>query len=363
MSSTSLSEKLSRLANSENTFSDPYKEEAMISPEVLLQNLTAKPDNRRSKSKVSKLKKKDARRLSRTELALLAVKDLGEKYDFKEADEFDNFVGNVLSNSEEDEAFKNNLLSLGRKYSRETSSSKDTAEISKAYSGSEKRLKKLQEEIFEDKQKLQTDIDDMRRMRTKNFKALAEMVQTKVQYHTAELSAIREANNIVKSQFDILYKKKGGDMLDENVATASASALQQLFRLGRNNIISSIGGYEGVSGAIANSVPIGDYIDDSIGDEIIDKRYFHDAEESSDGDKFIEYENENVEYVLIHDETEGTYTVIAETGEGDIVEDYPMPSDLQSLSFDINKRTNSATDDLHRRYKLRIINPINVDDD
>ena len=76
------------------------------------------------------------------------------------ADEFDDFLDDEsLFSAEEDAEMRNNLISLGRKYARDSSVSKESSEITKTFADSEKRLKALYEELDKDKSSLQKDID------------------------------------------------------------------------------------------------------------------------------------------------------------------------------------------------------------
>lgn len=73
----------------------------------------------------------------------------------------------------------------------------------------------------------------------------------------------------------------------------------------------------------------------------------------TDGDKFIEHEREGVEYVLDIGEGGDERNIYAINRHGDIVPDYPLPSDPKSLNFSINEMTGTAVDQLQRTYLLR----------
>ena len=91
-------------------------------------------------------------------------------------DEFESFLDdNSMFDSEESDELRNGLVSMGRKYARDTGISSDNSEIAKAFSSSEKRLNDLLTEISRDKLNIQKDIDQLRSMtRGKNFKALSD---------------------------------------------------------------------------------------------------------------------------------------------------------------------------------------------
>ena len=77
-------------------------------------------------------------------------------------------------------------------------------------------------------------------------------------------------------------------------------------------------------------------------------------DDDSDGAKFLKYEGLGAHYVL--EETEdGTRRVYAEDKDGNVIEDYPVPKDVDELRFEINQKNNTAIDQLQRKYEYRYI--------
>lgn len=268
-------------------------------------------------------------------------------------DDFDGFVGHFMLDDEDDE-LRRNLLRYGRKYARETKVSGETSEINKAYSESEKLLNDLLDEINEDKKLVQSDITNMRMMRTRNYKALSDLIESKAQFHNTALSAIKEMNNMKKAQFELQMKVDKTKKEEAEDSSSSNRAIQQLFGIGRDNIMGSLGGYEGVSGAAEAGMDTEEYssIDE---DEMIQSKYFSDESDDyaeSDGDKFLKYEGRGVHYILLYDD-DGNKEVIAEDKEGNIIPDYPLPSNPNELDFNISEATGTATDNLANQYELR----------
>ena len=263
------------------------------------------------------------------------------------ADELDYYLDDL---DEDDLELRNSLVSMGRKYQRDHTASAESAEITKTFSGSEKKLKDLFEEIARDKESLQKDIDQMRLSRSRNFKAFSDMITAKNSFHSTQLSILKEMNAIKKTQYDLKYKEEARKK-DEDAASASLSSntIKELFSLGRGNMISAMGGYENISGAVTSDEPIYDDTESEV-----ESRYMEDLP-SSEGDKFLEYENRGVEYVLIIDEDDHVEDVIAEDRDGNVVPDYPLPTNFMELNYDIDKRLMRATDDYHRNYKVRIV--------
>lgn len=342
----SLGKKLSFLS-SENSFENPFDND--IAPEEI-KPISFKHEKSKEEKVSSKKKKKD-----KFSKIMQDSDEFLNKYASNLIDDFDSYMENSFAD-DEDINLKNSLIGLGRKYARDTSVTAETSEITKAFSGNEKLLSTLLDEIDNDKARLQKDIDSLRMMRTKNFKVLSEMVDTKSQYQNTALSVIKELNNMKKSQFDLqlkMNKKKDDEEGDGSLGTSKA--IQQLFGIGRNNIMSSIGGYEAVSGAILDddSTGVSSRVYDDIDDELIQKKYFN-SDSETDGDKFLKYEDLDVEYVLLIDD-DNNKTVIAEDRDGNIIHDYPMPSNVDELNFEINETLGIASDELHRKYKVRRI--------
>lgn len=267
------------------------------------------------------------------------------------AEDFDGFIGSFLLD-DEDTDLKRNLLRYGRKYARDTQVSGESSEITKAYSESEKLLSELLNEINEDKKQVQTDITNMRMMRTRNYKALSDLIESKAQFHNTALSAIKEMNNMKKSQFELQMKVDKSKKESEDNDTTSTRAIQQLFSIGRNNIMDSIGGYEGVSGALDSEDTDDDYSSIVDEDKIIHDKYFNDDEPDTDGDLFLKYEGLQVKYILLYDE-DNNYEIIAEDEDGNLIPDYPLPSDPDKLEFNISEATGTATDNFANQYILR----------
>ena len=270
-------------------------------------------------------------------------------------DEFESFLDdNSMFDSEESDELRNGLVSMGRKYARDTGISSDNSEIANAFSSSEKRLNDLLTEISRDKLNIQKDIDQLRSMtRGKNFKALSDLNSAKTSFHTTQLQAIKELNAIKKAEFDMRMKERAAKMASGGDASSdiSTTTIRSLFGAGRNDIVNAAGGYSKVSGAIGNT--IGEiYNTDMTDDEIEDKYFADDKEEETDGDKFLEYEGRGVEYTLLVDDDNSPIEVVAKDRDGNVIPDYPMPSNVDQLQFNINMTTQSAEDELHRKYRV-----------
>ncbi len=94
------------------------------------------------------------------------------------------------------------------------------------------------------------------------------------------------------------------------------------------------------------------YYAGNIDDEIEEKYFANEPDEVTDGDKFLEYEGLGVEYTLLVDDDNSPIEVVAKDRDGNVIPDYPMPSNVEQLQFNINMTTQSAEDELHRKYRV-----------
>ena len=270
-------------------------------------------------------------------------------------DEFESFLDDdSMFDSEESDELRNGLVSMGRKYARDTGISSENSEITKTFSDSEKKLKSLYDEISKDKVNIQKDIDQLRSLtRGKNYKALSDLSSAKTSFHTTQLQAIKEMNAIKKAQFEMRMKERAAKMASggDGSEDISTNTIRSLFGAGRNDIVNAAGGYSKVSGAIGST--ISDSFQSDLSDEEIEEKYFaNEPDEVTDGDKFLEYEGQGVEYTLLVDDDNSPIEVVAKDRDGNVIPDYPMPSNVDQLQFNINMTTQSAEDELHRKYRV-----------
>lgn len=113
--------------------------------------------------------------------------------------EFDDLIENLFE-EDEDTALKNNLVSLGRKYARMVGTDAETSEISKAFSKREKALDDFIEELDRDSAGVQRDIEIMRGLRSRNYKALSDLISARSSMYNVKLSAIKQLTDITKSK-------------------------------------------------------------------------------------------------------------------------------------------------------------------
>lgn len=263
------------------------------------------------------------------------------------ADSFDGFVDNYFLD-EEDGELKRNLVQYGRKYARDTQVSAEASEIAKTYSSSERRLEELLTELTNDSDSLQKDITNMRAVRARNFKALSEMLETKVSFHNTKLAVIKEINAMKKNQIELQMKVDKTRKEETGDASSVNRAIQGLFGLGRENLMSS---YEDISGSVEAGKETSTYNDEEY-DQLIQQKYFNSDQSETDGDKFLKYEGSGAHYILLIDDN-GHKNIITEDADGNLLPDYPTPSNIDDLDFVISEATGTATDNMANNYEIR----------
>ena len=349
--SKSLSQSLSQFMAStqESSFDDPFQEEVEESSLKKPLGIKAVLDQSKETKDVKKSRPRKKDKASR-------ILDQGNQMiedmiDDDLVSDFDGYIERYMLDDEDIE-LKRSLVKYGRKYARDTKTTGESSEVNKAYAQSEEVLSKLLEEVDTDRELVQKDITGLRVARSRNYKALSELIGAKATFHKTALDIVKELNSMKKSQFDIQMKIDKNKKEDQADDTASNRAIQQLFGMGRDSIMSSLGGYGGVSGSNEAGIEEDSYDYDE--DEMIQKKYFSDTEDEveSDGDKFLKYEGMGVHYILLYND-DGVQGIIAEDKDGNVVPDYPTPTNPKDLDFTISESTGTATDNLTNQYELR----------
>lgn len=326
MASNSVLDNLKYLA-SQNDFGNPYDDEV-------------KP----SKADFSKVKKRKKNNLD------TFIADTQEYFQrAAERGDFDAVI-DFIDDEDDDIELRDSLINMGRKYARDYSSTSNENEITKAFAPQEAKLKDLYAMISKETAKLEEDINEMRSTRlSRNFGKISDMVEVKSTLLNTQLSVVKEMNAMKKAQFDIRNKMKENTNANGD-SYAAESVIQKLFGLGHSAMLSTVGGREGSSGAVYSGSSDDDSFEDSEAyEELINAH----SEEETDGDKFLKYEDTAVDYILTEYE-DGRRVITAEDKDGNEIPDYPIPKDVDELVFEINQKTNVATDQLQRKYIYRL---------
>lgn len=258
-------------------------------------------------------------------------------------EDFDGFLDDEANFSSEDsEELSAGLVSMGRKYARETGLVGESSEIAKAFSDSEKKLKALYDELTRDTVAISRDLDRMRSMtRGVNYKALSDMVAAKNSSHSTQLGVIKEINATKKTKFELALKDRAAkDAASVGGDDISPNTLKNLFSAGRASIVGATGGYAEVSGSSHHFEP----------DPDLDLPE-DDGGPLTDGDRYLANEGRDVKLHLLVDDDMTPIDIVAKDRDGVIIPDYPMPTaSLDELKFTFNKGTGEAQDELHRNY-------------
>lgn len=266
----------------------------------------------------------------------------------RNADETD-YIFDSIGDYDENQKVKSELISLGRKYARRNEDDGTVTEVDKAFNPQIDKLNDLLVEVTRDTEEVEKDINQIRRMvNGRNYQRMNELIETKATLHNTTLSIIKELSSIEKNKFDI-KSKLNKDKNDVDPNAASGSILQSIFGVGHDALLSSVDGREGSSGAIIYDDTQSYEDTDQYGASVYNKNFPED-DEDSEGDLFIKYENRGIELVL-EEKDNGDKRIYAQDADGNIVDDYPLPKDIDALTFDINVRTGVATDQLQRKYK------------
>ena len=244
--SDSLSKSLSRfISNGNNSFDGPYdyntdNDEGYADDVISAKSFIEQNDERKKERKENKKKKDKFDRV--LEKGRRLMEDLS---DDDVADDFDRSIEGLMLEDDDDELRKT-LVSYGRKYARDTKTTEGASEIQKTYAASEKMLNDLIDELEKDSNDVQKDISQMRALRSRNYKTMSELIQTRTTIHNTKLSAIKEMNAMKKNQIELqmkVDKTKNEEQTDDTVVNRT---IQGLFSMGRDSIVSS---YASVSGS------------------------------------------------------------------------------------------------------------------
>ena len=260
---------------------------------------------------------------------------------------------------DEDYELKQSLIAKGRKYARETKVSKEASEVAKAFSGNEKLIDETIGDITGDIKALQRDIDQIRSLRTgRNTKMLVDMVENKTALYNARMAAIKEKNNMTKTVIELQAKARKEQKEADPSGDSGALINRAIGDIigSRGAALGTVGGYASVSGAKDVDEGFVEYIEDEGAEyeanEEDDGGY--DVNDPNAGRVYLKYEGRGVKLVVTEDD-QGRHRVHAEDRDGEVLPDYPLPTNANHLQFSVNEKLGTATDDCNRQYEFRRI--------
>lgn len=280
-----------------------------------------------------------------------SFKELSEM--MPENDDYDSAFDDLIEDAfrdDEDVQFRNSLIAMGRKYAiKGMEEETESSEVNRSFVKQEQYIEMAIEELNRDAAAIQRDLEMLRMSRTRSYKALSDLASAKTSNITAKLGAIKQLTDIQKAKYDISMKlKRERDGGGNDSGYAATQAVQKLLGIGRANLL----GADEYELTTSIEEPGNADYDDGRPESAI-QRTLDIPEAVTDGDKFIQYENDGVEYVLDVDRDTEHKQIYAINKNGDVVPDYPMPSNPNQLQFSVNEVIGEATDQLQRRYRLR----------
>ena len=342
--------RMARLVTSdESTFDNPYSNDTPKVRVSDLENLSTKR-NDDDEYRPKKKKKSKLERIIET-----GTKMQEQLYQDEAVEAFDSYLSDYAMD-DEDLELRQALIAGGRKYARETKVSQESSEIIRAFSGKEKMLNEIIDDVSTDIDSTQKDISQMRAMRTgRNTKVLSEMISNKKELYQVKLSAIKELNAMTKTQIELQAKANKEKALNDSASGGDSDALinraiGSLIGNGRSSALGTVGGYGGVSGARGADEDYGDMTSDDYDED--DDRNDYEEEDPNAGRNYLKYEGMGISLVTT-EQKDGSYIVHAEDRDGNVVPDYPLPTNANHQRFNVNERLGTATDDYHRKYIYR----------
>lgn len=152
---------------------------------------------------------------------------------------------------------------------------------------------------------------------------------------------LRERVNLKKTISDLSFKEKKefgvGNGEGANMDSYASNYLKQLMS---------------ARGTLTNGLNMDDFVGDGTEDDLFDSLSgsLGEDERDSDVEKYLKYENQDVSiYVLLNPNDFKDYDFVAETKDGQVLLDYPLP---EKTSLNVNTSTMKATDAYGSKYTI-----------
>ena len=181
-------------------------------------------------------------------------------------------------------------------------------------------------------------------------KLLSDLIMALNSSNNNRLATIKEISSLKKSIIDIKIKMdKDNKDSTEGISQEQFGSMffDQLFKHGRSNVIDSANSY---------NQDMEQFVSNTNGrtfEEMCNERLNTESNpfRSENGNKMIEYESRQPEVVIIKDYT-GGYTIQAIDNEGNILDDYPTPTEEQLGKLIFNNDAHTCSDRTGRTYKV-----------
>ena len=285
--------------------------------------------------------------------SLNSIKDFGEEtYDYN----FYQIADDWENNEYEDDVTGD----IARKGKRSYNKLKDgDNKFKKEFAEELTMLNDLLDEVNKFGKSLDKKYESMSGSKTKGVsKHTNDLIQSIITTKSTKLQIVKEMTNLKKSIMDLQLKE--GKRIGEEGDSAESNAnsyLREIMKVGRNNFIDALND---------NTPSI--TVDDDTPEEVeyankmkerdmmindqISKRLEGNNDRSIEADKYIIYENMNVDLRIKYNAVNDDWRVIAVTEDGQELADYPIPDkkDLGKVKFSADHKY--ATDKFGRSYKV-----------
>ena len=177
-------------------------------------------------------------------------------------------------------------------------------------------------------------------------KYTTDLITTMNQSNALKKDIIREMANTKKTIAELNMKerekfgKKAGEEDGSDKGQFASSYLKRIMGVNLNSDELVDYGIDDVNSG-------DDFFGDMTNNMLSSKEY---TERSTNAEKYIKYEKQNVEVKVMYDEENDSKFFFAEDENGDVLTDYPLPSTIDSVS--INRSTGIGTDKFGQKYRV-----------
>lgn len=222
-------------------------------------------------------------------------------------------------------------------------------------------LNDLLDEVNKFGKKLDKKYETMSGSKTKGVsKYTNDLIQSILATKSTKLQIVKELTSLKKNILDLQLKEGrrfAGEGEGDGAEYNANSYFKEIMRVGRNNFIEALNDN---SPSIQTESDVPEEIEyanklsekNSMLDDHISKRLEQETNRSDEANKYILYENLNVELKIKYNAVNDDWRIIAVGDNGNEVLDYPIPDkkDLGKVKFSVDHKY--ATDKFGRSYKV-----------
>lgn len=281
----------------------------------------------------------------------------------KFAEDTDDFDFYQIANDWEQNEYEDDVTGdIARRGKRSYNKLKDSDnQIKKEFAEEITMLNDLLDEVNKFGKKLDKKYEAMSGSKTKGVsKYTNDLIQSILTTKSTKLQIVKELSSLKKSILDLQIKEGkriGADGESDSAEYNANSYFKEIMRVGRNNFMEalndntpSIQTESGVPQEVEYANKLSER-DEMLNDHIA-KRLEQETNRSDEANKYIMYENMNVELKIKYNTINDDWRVVAVSENGGELLDYPIPDkkDLGKVKFSADHKY--ATDKFGRSYKV-----------